>query len=788
MNRKLVATLISLSDRLQDELSNQPERCVLVVNPEDGSYAPAADDAMALLAEPRRLPLDRLFVFLKDGDLRAEIPFHWGFALSWVGEAAPGKLEGRVGLPVDLGASAIARLCLVGSFLCAVWRDEEDRVRLRMTRSGRRQAGFDARVHAEVVPGAAPQFGELVAAVTGLHPLEAFERLLDKATRGRFDERSTRLLEFWRTLDRSAAELLWRACDDTERFNELREWIRRIAEMERLEELADDLAWAPPRRGWLAEAWIEAIAGGLFEAAAQEATFLRLREAARLADRLLSEESLTQILRELKRNVQEPGIEALTAQAPRSLRNLLEQLCSRALEALEKRLTAELVFRRQTETRDAAWLDCSFDFSEAGLRAYRETLRGELGGALGSENSAVRLHAAILSHGLRRRTLVELHLPFLDRKQWSTRLEVLSQVRIETTLDGRLLVYTLAAEDERARQNFARSAMSLCGAFILHPERTDTQFELSWTYDRRMGPAQARLELIPLLLTYNFEDAVRWLEPLLPEAEQIEVEMSFSVPGAVAAAWLTAPVERSQEFRPVYAEMSVAVQQALRTWLPFAYFRDLSRYDNLGAAYPLVVYRCTLPFRSKTGSDFAYDIMSAESVALARRSTGMALAAELARIEQLLLAAGKPETARFYRPSRRDFILAGVERSPRLFHSLLVADAQFIDHLVRLGVRAGGLRRALQHEPQRALRELAKFGEEFVKTFHRRLRRLYGGDDFTAFGPLILIEATRGLNAGLRSVVAVHGLLRLAAHLRDGQACEANFVNKDYRSARQIAG
>ncbi|MCS7314667.1 MAG: hypothetical protein RMI94_03545 [Bryobacterales bacterium] len=783
MGDRALSALLSLSESLQQELSSQPPGRVLAFDLESLQPSPAFSGAVGMLAEPDVFPSDRLFVFMHRGELHAGLPVSLGLGLHWIGESAPGKLTGRTGAPVDLGATALARISLSGSFVCVVWREAEDRVRLRVTRCRRREDSLRVRVRLETVPGPAPESDELLAALTGHHPLEAFELLLDKATRGRFDERHARLLEYWRSLEPAAAEALWRACDDAGRFVELREWLRRIAETDTEEDLAGDLAWAPPRSGWPAEAWIEAVAGNLLQAAADPETFRRLRNAARAADRLLGEDGLPEALRELKRKAVEMACERPAAGEPRALESLLATLRARALEAAGKRMEAELIWRWQTTTDRTAWLDCSFGFSEAGVAAFRKALRGDLEAALEARAASARLHAAVLTHGLRRRTHVELHLPFLDRKLWSARLEALAEARIETTLDGRIVVYKLAATDERERENFVRSTMNLCGAFILRPERNDTQFDLSWTCERRLNAPQARLELVPLLLGYGFEQAVRWLEPLLPEAEQIEMEMSVSVPGAMAAAWLEAPIERSSEFRPVYTEMSVAVQQALRTWLPFVYFRDLSRYETLGAAYPLVVYRCTLPFRSKTSNEFAYDIMSAESVALARRSTGMALAAELARIEQLLLAAGKPDTARFYRPSRRDAILASVERSPRLFHSLLVADAQFVDHLIRLGVRAGSLRRAMQHEPQRAARELARFGEEFVKTFHRRLRRLYGGEDFTAFGPLLLVEATRGLNAGLRATAAVRGVLRLTAVLRDGEVREERFVNRDYGSA-----
>ncbi|MGC8793663.1 MAG: hypothetical protein ACP5U2_09770 [Bryobacteraceae bacterium] len=418
----------------------------------------------------------------------------------------------------------------------------------------------------------------------------------------------------------------------------------------------------------------------------------------------------------------------------------------------------------------------SFDSSPEGLEAFARVLGGQFLAPATARAPHVRQHVAVLTHGFRRQALLEVNMPFAERMRWTARLEALAGATAEVTLDGRLVVRA-ATSRERGAEDVARNAMNLTAALAWRPSQRDARFDLSWSWQASFTAAQARLDLAPLLATYRFEQALGWLDQVLPRAEQIGVEMSLSAPGPAAAAWLDAPIERSSNYKEVYAEMSVAVQQALRVWLPLAYFADLSRYDSPAVALPLIVYRCTLPFRSKAKSEFAYDIMSAESVAVARRSTGMALAAELARIEQLLLASGKPETARLYRPCRREVILAGVERAPRLFHGLLVGDAFFVDSLIHFGVRAGALRRALDHQPQRAMRDLVKCGEDLVKGFQRRLRRLYGGQDFGAFASLILLEATRGLNAGLRSQGRLNGVVRLRVRTRTGEAQEARFVN-----------
>jgi hypothetical protein len=222
------------------------------------------------------------------------------------------------------------------------------------------------------------------------------------------------------------------------------------------------------------------------------------------------------------------------------------------------------------------------------------------------------------------------------------------------------------ARVSRGEQDLARDAMHLCGAFITRPAERDTRFRLSWSGSWQLNSHVARSDLASLLAAYRFDAALSWLKEIVGEAEQIEAEMSLSLPGAEAAAWLEAPVERSLNYKEAYAELSVAVQQALRLWIPFLYFRDLARYDTPATACPLIVYRCTLPFRSKARNEFAYDIMSSESVAVARRSTGMALAAELARIEQLLRgrrqSGAGPDVPSF--PARHDPRRRGARAAP----------------------------------------------------------------------------------------------------------------------------
>jgi hypothetical protein len=252
--------------------------------------------------------------------------------------------------------------------------------------------------------------------------------------------------------------------------------------------------------------------------------------------------------------------------------------------------------------------------------------------------------------------------------------------------------------------------------------------------------------------------------------------VTLAVPGDLVRAWLRAPGERDPEFFPTYAAVSVAVQRATRRWLPYVYFSDPDRYDDPLAAWPLLVYQSMPPFPGRPKYEFAYDLMDCGTTKLLRRSTLRQLTLALERLRPCLIGLGKHRTARFYAPDQAAAILGDVARQPRLLNGLLAADAFFVNALVGLGLQGHAFTEAAARQPDKAVRELARFAGEFVAAFHRRLRRLYGGQDFLPFGTLLLIEATRALSAARGLDTPLGGILRLAAEGR-----EHTFVNAAYR-------
>jgi hypothetical protein len=286
---------------------------------------------------------------------------------------------------------------------------------------------------------------------------------------------------------------------------------------------------------------------------------------------------------------------------------------------------------------------------------------------------------------------------------------------------------------------------------------------------------RARRALAGALAAYSFDERVdAWLAAA--PGEDVEASLTLSVPGACMAAWFHAPGEREPEFLPVFSAVSVAVQRALRQWLPYVYFAELNRYDDLGAAFPLLVYQTMRPFVGSCRAELTYDVMSPATPEAAVVSAGRPLVGELGRVYSALTGAGKKDVARFYAPDQARSILGSVLRQPRLLNCLLAADAFFVDSLVRLGIEGRKLADTMPRDPGRAVKDLARFSADFVFAFHRRLRRLYGGDSFVVFGPLLLAEATCALGAARQETAGIAATLRLR---RSG--AERTFVNDAFR-------
>lgn len=335
-------------------------------------------------------------------------------------------------------------------------------------------------------------------------------------------------------------------------------------------------------------------------------------------------------------------------------------------------------------------------------------LQADLGTPLAPTDLASRLQRDVpdVSAELSRRILaelppdaaeIEIHLPCLDRTAWKNRNQVLSAAAFERNPDGSRVQPVEDATS--ATEHEAMLALAAC-----LPAAPPPQFELRFG-DRETG-------------------------------------LSVRLPAAAALAWKHIPAESAADFFTEISRASVAMQCALRAWLPAAHFRCLDSYADAAVAHPLLAYQCTRPYSGRNRMDYTWDVLSPKTLRSATRFAARPLQNEFDRIQRLLAAAGKPDIERLYVPARAGEALAQVLKGRRLLDGLLVADGVLVEEFIRLSSAARDLSTP---------RQLSDAAARFAKGMHTKLRRLYAGADYTWLGPLLLVSALGALRDAVLS-------------------------------------
>jgi len=196
---------------------------------------------------------------------------------------------------------------------------------------------------------------------------------------------------------------------------------------------------------------------------------------------------------------------------------------------------------------------------------------------------------------------------------------------------------------------------------------------------------------------------------------------------AMHPAWTGAPDERHAEYFRTWQAVSLAVQKALRCWIPEIYFRDPARYEERDAAFPLLVYAASRPCRGCPRTEFTYDVADAEVLPRALNQIGASLQNVLANVERSLYDSGRPALARRYAPRWHQDVLGAVQKKPRPLLGLLGDEAAVVNALVDLG--SGGKMRAVK---------------PFARSAGMALRSMYG-EDLRPLAFRVLEETTRTL-------------------------------------------
>jgi hypothetical protein len=744
--------------------------------PDPGLPTPADIGQLESITVADQLPPGVTLACDSERELRLVTPSPLGLDYHWAREVLTGVLRGATGLRLDASADAHISATFRGVFHATVTRDDVGGapwLRLRLFRDCGNDMALDIHAQANLLATGEPK--ELVSALLGIHPLQWVRDALKEigSTRwkqiaekcGASCESMERLLNAWGGLGARAEAAIWKAADSAESLSHLSEWAAWVANdcpdaatfNARLQRELDGM---PGFVNSPVGQWVESAAGAALSTMWSEQVFQRLQAAAKLVHGITSRAELPALLAKLQdlagaeldpakaapwmlarlgemlgRSPVAGDFEALTEK----WKALAAKIQQAAGELLNKNLPLELKLQLEGASSDQALADASFPFDAEGLALYRRVLGGDLSPLFGTPDERVRLRSGNLTHHVHKTRHLEVHLPFMDRKSWQTSLDTVARAEVLASDDGRIFVDHLSAEDVIAKPPAFQSSMLFTGVFSARDgEPRNDNFSLRFTDRRVMGATDGLCAWGRVLEAYG----LAW--PALPSAP-VTATLLVRIPGETVEVWCSAPHSRDPEFFPTMSNVSRTMQAALRRWLPALYLSDLDRYNEPSAVLPLLAYQSSPPYTGKRKGDFCYDAMDQTAVEKALMSSAPALTAVLAQTQSMLRAAGREHAAGFYDPAQAKYLLASTLRQRRNFCSLLVADAFFVEEVLHLADCARELSAVSRQNPKRALRNMSRYGAALVQTFHRKLRRLYAGEDFRALGSILLSEATMAL-------------------------------------------
>ncbi len=767
----------------------------------DGGRIPGR---MEDIHSPDDLPSGIVLVRPLSGRLAFAAPVPFGMDLHWLKEVGEGLLRGTTGIRVQSAGAASVQGEWAAEWLTGIVREDangEPGLRVAVTRRSSSGAGVEVQGgwSIQAQSGLLQDPRGVAAALLGVHPLNWVRGLIKDLGSRRVEEfvksaGSTlrafdALREFWQGLGGGAEATFWELLRERAPWGAVAGWLR-----EALSETAES---AMP-----AAAWIEKAAGHLPPQAAgpvlellasmagspgQRESGTGLLAAAQALLSLLGREGVEPLLEALPQaaarelDEQAPGEwararleELLGAAAPQSVQSLLARLseaarkmAAPAAEAVARQWGLRIAAGLSAGKGEAAIADATFRFSEEGLAAARRVAQGDLSPLFETGGAVRRLRRGLLTETFQRRVFLEVHAPMLRVRRKQRDLESFASAEACPTEDGRLQIrYTAQASDIVSTDLRTQTALVFSAAISARDgEPRRDHFSLSFTDRRQLDPAVLQTPYLRVLEAYGLHGVAL---PDKPCAASLHLRLA----GSCAEAWMNSPAPGSPEYLPEMSRLAAAVQRMARQWLPALYLARIEAYSRPSAVHPLLAWSCSPPCSGPRKKDLSYDFMDPRVVEAVLQAGAAEFRQRLAETWKFLIDAGRKQTAAYYEPADTRYILASVRRQQRNFVSLLTADAFLVEAVLNVAACAREVDRLARVAPKAAVSEMARFSREMAETFHRRLRRLYAGDEFLALGPLFFLTATSALAGGSGSGGEVAAVLTLECG--EGKASYAN--------------
>jgi len=681
-------------------------------------------------------------------DLQLSATAPVSFDLHWL-RSLGAVLLGATSIRIDAAATAQLSISLSAHCTATVQRqDRSGQIWLRLSLAQDRSLSATPSFTVRAALPAPQEFDPLHLALAGAHPRQRLRRLLKSIggpdvsaflqESGIGASQLAHLATLWPILTAATEPVLWHAAQVPAHLAAIASFTRWLAsECPSATALQEHLRPPSP----VLSRWFEALTAAPASSRLPDSAFPSAQAAARACLPLLQWPELPTLLRQLL-----VSLPTTSGDSAEPVRPLARRLYHAAGPALARVLSADLSLSLSAAAGRSVLLDAAFRMDDSGLHLYRHALAGNISPLFAAPQSSVEIYKAALDHSLLRHRTLELHLPFFASASRSKDLASMTSASIVTGATGRLTLLRPSAQSTTARNtcssaihNEQQSRMIISASLsATDREPVNDNFSLTFADTRIVRPGQDNHSYLQILASYGIRDT------LFP-AGPARANLTLTLPGAIVQDWPRIPLSRGELLAPILARVSLALQTTLRSWLPLVYLSDPARYSTPAVVLPLLAYQFSQPVARVGLRQYSYDALDPASVLAALNSALPRLKAPLARIQTLLDATGKPTLAARYDPDSLPAILRTVLNQQRHFSALLTADSFFIEQVLTLARYNRDLSTTATRNPAAAPRVLQRFNSNFISVLHRRLSHLYGGQDFTALGSLLLIEATAAL-------------------------------------------
>ena len=432
-----------------------------------------------------------------------------------------------------------------------------------------------------------------------------------------------------------------------------------------------------------------------------------------------------------------------------------------------------------SSSTNKALLDVDFDLLQPGVHEVLKSVLadGNFDPLLTKQIAGITLNDATLSHQISRTTTADVHMPMFDFQS----KHVTDSIAKLTARDegGRVLLYELDAKNTvlvKARYHSQLSALanlrvdantlqlSVTDDSVISYEDRQARRSASFAELRHRtdgfaatylaSAVGADLDAFYARLQAGVEAALATAEGTLGDAL---LAMELSYPASILNAWF---LDRTDaDLMDVSRILSCNIQTVFRDLLCSYYFRDSSRFGNLGASTPLLTW-ASLPLATSValGNDgvhihrdsglyWDFQTRDIRRGMLADGHTTANLRARLRAVQDLLNACGDSHSADRYDPGEAEnFQRTAANAGDNNVFFLLRAESNVVSGAVNALHDIHNALPQLKLEPSKAIRRLAEFGADLTEAFNDKIASIYGDDSLRTLGTVLLIEASKVLD------------------------------------------